>query len=493
MKPIYLEKSLGIDIRDESVSMVLLGKQFRKINILGFHFFKISPLGDDNENAEKVFLDEINWFLMKHDTVWDHTVISLPRRFITLKTFGLPAPNRKSVDSIIEFELERHFATEAKDLYYAFQAKEKEENQFFIVLFAIKKVIADYYFDLLQRVNIKPTAVEISTLSNLKFIRLKDSWEEKLIATLDLDSNTIETNILKEGNIECSRNNFIQNQDYQETYFQNDIPEDRLEKIAGELSHTLIEEIQTCLASSLNVEDNESLEHIYLLGGGKGTNHLARRLENETQVPSSAVSSNLDYDLDEPKNFSASHLNTAIGLGLRELKSSQSNTNLLATDLRPKRKKFNIRTTLTLVAGVILLSLGVLVAKITHNNVTLSSLEAQLGEVKSQVGALEKIDLEFENLKRYITTLNTIDQSAPLKLPIIQELTRILPRDTWLTDISIKKNKIEIKGFSASAAKLIPFVENSTYFKDTVFNGSVVRQNEGDKFTIRATLEGESL
>ena len=84
--------------------------------------------------------------------------------------------------------------------------------------------------------------------------------------------------------------------------------------------------------------------------------------------------------------------------------------------------------------------------------------------------------------------LDTIDEREPLKLPVIQELTRILPQDTWLTDMSMIKNKIEIKGFSASAAKLIPIIENSPFFKDTAFNGSIVRQKEGDKFTIRASL-----
>ena len=97
--------------------------------------------------------------------IWDHIVISLPRRFITIKTFSLPAPNRKSVDSIIEFELERHFATGTEDLYYAFQAKEKTDNQFLIVLFSIKKAIADYYFNLFLRIDLKPTVIEISRVA----------------------------------------------------------------------------------------------------------------------------------------------------------------------------------------------------------------------------------------------------------------------------------------------------------------------------------------
>ena len=489
MKPIYLEKSLGIDIGEESVAIALLGKQIRTIKILASGFFRISPLKDSNEPAERAFLDEINRFLMKYETVWDHTVISLPRRFITLKSFDLPAPNKKSIDSMVEFELERHFATGVEDLYYAFQARGKSENLFFIDLFAIKKEIADYYLNLLQRVNLKPSALEISTSCNLRFISPKGSLAEKTVAVLGLSSNNLETNILKDGKIESSRNIPIEHTDYQHIYFQSEPEEAQLEKIARELSPILIEEIQICLAGSPNVEDDETIQNIYIFDGALCANYFCRHLEQQTQVPSSQVFSNIEYDFDEPADFVAPHMTSALGLALRGLQSSESDINLLPSELRPKRKKFSIRTTLGLAAGVILLSLGVLAAKIIHNDVTLSSLESQLGEVKIQVGALEKIDLEFENLKRYVTIFNSIDQRTPLKLPVIQELTKILPRDTWLTDIYIIKNRIEIKGFSASVAKLIPLLENSKYFKDASFNGSIVRQNEGDKFTIRAALD----
>ena len=67
MKPIYLEKSLGIDLREESVALVFLGKQLRTIDELANHFFETEPLSDDNPDAERRFLDEINRFMMNQD------------------------------------------------------------------------------------------------------------------------------------------------------------------------------------------------------------------------------------------------------------------------------------------------------------------------------------------------------------------------------------------------------------------------------------------
>ena len=72
MKPIYFEKSLGLDIREESAAIGLLGKQLRVIDTLEFHFFKMRPLitnGQNDEGAENFFLDEINQFLENCDSM----------------------------------------------------------------------------------------------------------------------------------------------------------------------------------------------------------------------------------------------------------------------------------------------------------------------------------------------------------------------------------------------------------------------------------------
>ena len=133
--------------------------------------------------------------------------------------------------------------------------------------------------------------------------------------------------------------------------------------------------------------------------------------------------------------------------------------------------------------------LGKSCVKIIQNNLALNGLEIQFQEVKSQVSVLEKIDLEYDKLKNMISLFEKINGKIPLKLPIIEELSRVIPKDTWLTDITIKKNKIESKGVSKSYSKLIPLIENSPLLSDPQFSGSINKQSDGDKFTIRANIQ----
>jgi len=58
-----------------------------------------------------------------------------------------------------------------------------------------------------------------------------------------------------------------------------------------------------------------------------------------------------------------------------------------------------------------------------------------------------------------------------------------------VTRISIRQNQVEIQGYSASASKLIPQLEDSEFLKDTQFKGSIITKALGKRFTIRSTME----
>ena len=82
-----------------------------------------------------------------------------------------------------------------------------------------------------------------------------------------------------------------------------------------------------------------------------------------------------------------------------------------------------------------------------HNNRILASLDKQLDGIRAQMGPLEKVDLEYETLQKYINTLNRIDEINPTKLPLLTELSRIIPKDTWVKKFSSKKEKWNLREF----------------------------------------------
>ena len=488
MKTFYLEKSLGIDIREESIALALLGKKMRSTDLLGSHFFRIKPLVEGDEKAEKFFLEEFNRFLMQEDTWPENVVVSIPRGHYTLQTFELPAPDRKSLDSIVEFELERHFSQGLEGLYIDHHASPRSENQFHIIATAVKNETADRYLALLHKLNLKPTILESSTLANANLVLGENPADRSLSVIVNLGSHAIDITIIKNRIIEFSRNVVINDPEIRNAYFQENLPNGHYETLAISLTQILVDEIQSALASCRNINDSESVERIHLIGSGPFASVLARNLEKETDVLTTRVTTPNCVEL-VPGNFSPDTMATALSLGMRELKTSEIKINLLPDELKPKRKKPKIKTTLALVAATVLVLGGLFVSNMVYTDRTLASLEKQLEEIKSQVGTLEKIDLEYESLRQYTDKLNAIDGSYPAKLPFLMELSKILPRDTWLTRIKISKNEVEVKGYSAAASRLVPLVEQSPFFKETGFKGTILNEKSGEKFAIQSVLQ----
>ena len=190
MKNIYLEKSLGIDIREESVSLTLLGKTFRSIKIIDADFFKIPLLSQDPESSEKYFLQKINGFLMKTDAWPENLAISLPRTHYSFQSFELPAPDLKSAHTMVKFELARHFSSNIDNLYFGYHVGKIKENLFHVMSVAVKKEIAHYYLEILGRLDSfkalgKPLMVGVSRKSfigNLLDLPVAERLEGSLVA-----------------------------------------------------------------------------------------------------------------------------------------------------------------------------------------------------------------------------------------------------------------------------------------------------------------------
>lgn len=74
---------------------------------------------------------------------------------------------------------------------------------------------------------------------------------------------------------------------------------------------------------------------------------------------------------------------------------------------------------------------------------------------------------------------------------VIEEMSRAIPDNTWLTEISVSGDMVRFAGFSASAAALIPILESSPLFSAPTFMEPVVRvvNQEGERFSIAMKIE----
>jgi general secretion pathway protein L len=126
---------------------------------------------------------------------------------------------------------------------------------------------------------------------------------------------------------------------------------------------------------------------------------------------------------------------------------------------------------------------------LVHKRVLLYQVNSQIEEMIPQAKAVEKQLEESRALAKQIESLGKIGQS-PDKLKILKDLTQLIPDNTWLFNLKLSKQTLDIGGMSRSASELIPLLEKSGWLKKTEFASPIVTDaSKLEHFKIKAELK----
>ena len=162
---------------------------------------------------------------------------------------------------------------------------------------------------------------------------------------------------------------------------------------------------------------------------------------------------------------------------------------LLPLPLRPRRISRAQGITLG-VAGVAaaLLLTAVMVPSMREQR-HLARINAEIARLDPEVRAVERVQRELERKRKLLATIGGIETNAIRPLPVLRDLTDLLPSDTWLTTLSFDPKGVELTGQAAAASALIPLLENSPRLEKVEFSSPVTRGRDKEQFRIRAAWE----
>ena len=110
------------------------------------------------------------------------------------------------------------------------------------------------------------------------------------------------------------------------------------------------------------------------------------------------------------------------------------------------------------------------------------ALEAEVREV---IALRDRVDRTATE-SRFVVDLK---QRTPTAIGVLNELSLILPDDTWIDVWELKDGKLQIQGFSANASALIGLLENSRTFRNVAFNSPVTQAPGSGRYRFQITAE----
>jgi hypothetical protein len=119
----------------------------------------------------------------------------------------------------------------------------------------------------------------------------------------------------------------------------------------------------------------------------------------------------------------------------------------------------------------------------------LAALNSEVARLEPEVRAVEQIQRDLERRRALLGTMRSVESAALKPLPVLRELTDLLPNDAWLTLLSLDAKGVELTGQAAAASNLIPVLENSPRFERAEFASPVTRGRDREQFRILAKWE----
>lgn len=140
--------------------------------------------------------------------------------------------------------------------------------------------------------------------------------------------------------------------------------------------------------------------------------------------------------------------------------------------IAPSKQRWVIRLLLPLTAVLAVVAIAVPIWQKRDAVVTLMPI---VGRARIQANETEALRSAQEKLAaEYIFMLDK-KRDSPTVVALIDELSSVLPDDTWVHQFSLKGKELQIQGETASSSKLISLIENSKLLHNANFRAPLTK------------------
>jgi Tfp pilus assembly protein PilN len=436
---------VGLALRDGRVDVVALRQRFGARKVIAD--FTV-PADDDAAAAIRRQLKDAGVRARRAQ-------VGLPRRAVVAKAVELPGVPGADLRRMIGFELERHLPYPPSDAVFDFEVLDAGAGRpLRVLLVAVERRSHERVRQLLQEAGLTPRLVGVG-IHGLARLAAREGGRGQIV--LWLEATDAELAVIVRGRVLASR--------------AFPVPadgENRERALATEIRRTLAVLPETDRAEVTEVVvgglpppafDTGTLSLLQGVAGPPGIQG-----SEDARLPALAVA----LERPEKRPFVA---------------------NLLPEDLRPRPFPWPLVATAAL--ALLTVAIGAAIPAVTFVNErrTLATLDAQIARLAPQVRRAEQLAAEAERARRELATIRGFEDQGLRPLPVLRELTEMLPADAWLTTLSVDKNGLELGGFANAAAQLIPLLEASPGFERVEFTSPVTKGRDREQFRLRASWE----
>lgn len=512
-------QSTGLVFKKEEMIIVSLKEALGSTYLMGY---RILPFLDfKEEEKEGAILHNLERFFRTYKESKDNFFIGLPRDTALLRFLKLPIAVEENLKATLGYEMDRHTPFSFDDVYFDCHVVKRfpESSLLYVMLITIQKDLLDYYLSLLRKINLRPRGIELTTTALCNVLQQAHAPSDKLLDITWLKKNTVfKERYLKpflKGSPKLSA--FLQEPEERQLPPSIEVLVEYLHNGCYELNvtsnytlyyskvvqsqdkpldvhfHELFNNGQNAIIHLPYEKDKESSLHFVLSGKEMEKEYLEYIPEEISSYFSVIRDFPIRIDMNSQKITPPvlPLLSVPIGLALKGLKKAHLDINLIPSQFRLKKKRSKKKILATAVVVLVFFLGGAyLINNIIKMNTHLAILDEQLSELKLQVQTIEDLQKKADKIEQFSGVIKNIRKNDISKINVLEELTQIMPLDSWLTNLTYTEEgrKVKISGYAISASKLIPILEESNLFENVKFTSPITTDKKEKKERFRIEM-----
>ena len=450
--------AIGIDITDQQVCIVCLKKSLNAIRLVGADRCLLAADKPLNEKVEDISYF-INEFVKTHGISAADIYIGIPSERIIFREIELPLAVKENLSATLAYEMEKYIPLSADEIYYDFQviAEDKAGEMITLSLAVVKQKDLDTYLRIASALDIPVSGISpgCSGIANSFMQGEKGNGSPRVVAFSE--GGRLDVALIKG----------------QALVYVKALPHG-----AGEAAEKSLSPQITALLDRFSPLEGHAPVYLHAMDPDEDT----ARLLSEAGPKAYQGVKPVGFDL--PENGFI----PAYGLALQAFENITLQMNFMPAGLRKKPNKAPLYMMYGLSGCLLLAALlwaGVFVVK---QQTMLTHLDQKLAALRDEVHKVERLRTDIEQLQSRIHRLESVRPGNAYMLNVLMELTKRIPANAWIRDLSIKGNEINVFGSAASASELVPALEASPLFHGVEFTSSI-RKTMGDQELYRIGLQ----
>jgi Tfp pilus assembly protein PilN len=461
---IYLKTSIGIEIRGNDLLLSCLRSNFSAAVFTSFARIRDFKTRDSAEVRS-----EIDEFMKGQKAGRDNVVLGIPRQDAIIRHLDLPREVEDNLKQVILYQVQAFEPTEEEKFYFDYAVLSgKEAKRLLILLVMIRKSVLDGYLEVLREFGLIPVSVMVSSvaLANL-FLQTQADPAQKTFVLADLAPEGIEVLAVRDRTLAYSKHSVRQE--------------------GQSLKDLLLHEVELA-AQKVRLGPEDTIEKVVFVGEESAAAH-----EEVIQDLGDCelLSSSIQFEMPPEQYAHLQEGTTSLSLAYSGIvRRPPMKLNLLPAELRVQQTRWAYVPSIIVGAFIVVLMAGLIFRQMVQEQILERKIDQEISSITGRVNQVQKLQAQTKNLEDKIAFLEGRVRNRDGNLELLQELTTILPQDTFLSMYTNRDCTITING-ATSTPDLIAKLERSPWFKNVVQRGEVFRdvQTGKDRFTVEAKCE----